>query len=151
MADQLEQIREHLQPFLDHGEEPVAAMTAAPRGKNTSIAAGGVGGLIGDRMVSGQVGRAEAVGLRLDSNMAIVLTDRRLLAFKVGFTMGGSIKGVDEVLGAVALREVDSIEAKRVGLGGNLVLAVRGGEPIRLECRVGRARELVDAYERARG
>jgi hypothetical protein len=125
-------------------------MTAAPRGKNTSVAAGGVGGLIGSKMVSGQVGRAEAVGLRLDSNMAIVVTDRRLLALKVAFTMGGSIKGVDEVLGSVALREVDSIEARRVGLGGNLILAVRGGEPIKLECRVGRARELVDAYERAR-
>jgi hypothetical protein len=151
MADQLEQIRAHLQPYLDGGEEPVAAMTAAPRGKNTSIAAGGIGGMIGGKMVSGQVKRADAVGLRLDSNMAIVLTDRRLLAFKVGFTLGGSIKSIEEVLGSVALREVDSIEAKRVGLGGNLVLAVRGGEPIKLECRVGRARELVDAYERARG
>jgi hypothetical protein len=102
-------------------------------------------------MVSGQVKRAEAAGLRLDSSMAVVLTDRRLLALKVKFTMGGAIKGVEELLGAVPLREVDSVEAKRVGLGGNLVLTVRGGEPIKLECRVGRAREMVDAYERARG
>jgi hypothetical protein len=151
MADQLEQISEHMRPYLDDGEQPIAAMTAAPRGKNTQIAAGGVGGLIGDRMVSGQVKRAEAAGLRLDSNMAVVLTDRRLLALKVKFTMGGAIKGVEELLGAVPLREVDSVEAKRVGLGGNLVLTVRGGEPIKLECRVGRAREMVDAYERARG
>jgi hypothetical protein len=151
MADQLEQIRDHAQPYLEDNEELLAAMTAAPRGKNTSIAAGGIGGMIGGKMVSGQVKRADAVGLRLDSNMAVVLTDRRLLALKVKFTMGGAIKGVEEQLGSVPLREVDSIDAQRVGLGGNLVLAVRGGEPIKLECRVGRARELVDAYERARG
>src|SRR4051794_3011568 len=98
MADQLEQLSEHLQPYLDDGEEPIAAMNAAPRGKNTSIAAGGIGGLIGDRMVSGQVSRAKSVGLRLDSNMAVVLTRRRLLAFKVKFTAGGSIKGIVEEL-----------------------------------------------------
>jgi hypothetical protein len=148
MADQLEQIRDHLPPFLDEDEQAVAAITAAPRGKNTQIAAGGVGGLIGDRMVSGQVKKAEAAGLRLDSSMAVVLTDRRLIALKVKFTMGGAIKGVEESLGDVPLAEVDSIGAQRVGLGGNLVLAIRGGDPIKLECRVGRAREMVEAYRK---
>ena len=151
MADQLEQIKDHAQPYLEGEERLLAAMTAAPRGKNTSIAAGGIGGMIGGQMVSGQVKRADAVGLRLDSHMAVLLTDRRLLALKVKFTMGGAIKGVEEELGAVPLGEVDSIAAQRVGLGGNLVLTLRGGKPIKLECRVGRAREMVDAYERARG
>jgi hypothetical protein len=149
MADQLEQIREHAQPFLEDGEELIAAMTAAPRGKTTSVAAGGIGGMIGHKMVSGQVKRAEEVGLRLDSNMAVVLTRQRLLALKVSFTVGGAIKGVGEQLGSVPLSEVESIEAKRVGLGGNLVLVVRGGDPIKLECRVGRARQLVEAFELA--
>src|SRR3954452_11548025 len=145
MADQLEQISEHLRPYLDDGEQPIAAMTAAPRGKNTQIDGGGVGGVVGGRMGGGQVKRAESAGLRLDSNMAVVLTDHRLLALKVKFTMGGAIKGVEQLLGAVPLREVDSVGAQRVGLGGNLVLTLRGGEPIKLECRVGRAREMAEA------
>jgi hypothetical protein len=147
MADQLEQIREHLHPYLEPGEEPLAAMTAAPRGRNTAMAAGAVGGLIGSKMVSGQHSRAEEVGLRLASGMAVVLTPRRLLMLKVGFTLGGAVKRVDELLSAVPIAEVDSIDAKRMGLGGNLILTVRGGDPVKLECQVGRARKFVDAYK----
>jgi hypothetical protein len=146
MADQLEQIRPYAAPYLDDDEDVVAAMTAAPRGRNTMIAAGGIAGMIGGKMVSGQVKRAGAAGLRLDSKMAVVLTQRRLIALKVKFTVGGTIKGVEEDLGSVPLSEVDSIDAKRVGLGGNLILRLRGGEPVKLECQVGRARQLADAF-----
>src|SRR4051812_45143627 len=134
MADQLDQIREHARPFLEDGEEMIAAMTASPRGRNTAVAAGGIGSMIGQKMVSGQVKRAQHVGLRVESDMAVVLTGRRLMTLKVSYSMRGAVKGVREVLSAVPLSEVDSIEAKRVGLGAILVLAVSGGEPIKLEC-----------------
>jgi hypothetical protein len=145
-ADQLEQIRDHARPFLEDGETALAAMTAAPRGRNTMIAAGGIGGLIGGRMVSGQVKRAGEAGMRLDSNMALVLTERRLIALKARFTAGGAIKGVEESLGSIPLSQVESIAAKRVGLGGDLILTPRGGQAIKLECRVGRARQFADAF-----
>jgi len=148
MAGQLEQIREYAVAFLDDGEELVAAMTASPRGRNTATAAGGVGSMIGSKMVSGQVERAKAAGLRIESNIALVLTQRRLMTVKVSFSVGGAITGVKELLSAVALGDVASIEAKRFGLGGLLIITPRGGQPIKLECRVGRAREFVDAFRR---
>jgi hypothetical protein len=149
MADQLEQIRQYAHAFLDDGEELVAAMTASPRGKNTAIAAGGVGSMIGAKMVQGQVEKASAAGLRVESQMALVLTQRRLLTVKVGFTLGGAINGVKQVLSAIALDEVASIEAKRFGLGGVLTITPRGGHPIKLECQVGRARQFAEAFARA--
>jgi hypothetical protein len=148
MADQLDQIRQYAVAFLEDGEELVAAMTASPRGRNTATAAGGVGSMIGSKMVSGQVDRGKAAGLRIESNMALVLTQRRLLTLKVGFSMGGTITGVKEFLSAIALSDVESIEAKRFGLGGLLIITPRGGQEIKLECRVGRAREFVDAFSR---
>ena len=148
MADQLEQIRQYAKAFLDDGEELVAAMTASPRGKNTAMAAGGVGSMIGSKMVQGQVKNASAAGLRVESQMALVITRRRLLTVKVGYTLGGAINGVKHVLSAIALDEVESIEAKRSGLGGVLIITPRGGQPIKLECQVGRARQFAEAFTR---
>src|SRR6516164_9983455 len=102
MADQAEQIRHYAHAFLDEREEVLAAITASPRGRNTATAAGGVGSMIGYKMVSGQVNKASAVGLRIESNMAVVLTDRRLLMVKVGYSVGGAITGVKEVLSGIA-------------------------------------------------
>jgi hypothetical protein len=151
MADQLDQIREHARPFLEDGEEMIAVTTASPRGRMTAMAAGGVGTMIGQKMVGGQVKRAQHVGLRVESDMAVVLTPRRLLTLKVSYTMRGTIKGVREVLSSIPLSDVDSIEAKRVGLGAVLVLAVSGGEPVKLECQVGRARRIADAFNQTAG
>ena len=148
MATQLEQIREHAASFLDPGEELVAAITASPRGRSTAVAAGGVGSMIGYSMASGQVKKGGAVGLVVEPNMAVALTGSRLLTLKVKISMGGAITAVQQVLSSIPLAEVDRIEAERFGLGGILTLAVRGGEPVKLECRVGRARELVEAYSR---
>jgi hypothetical protein len=151
MADQLEQIRQYTQAFLDDGEELVAAMTASPRGRNTAMAAGGVGSRIGSKMVQGEVKKASAAGLRVESQMALVLTERRLLTVKVGFTVGGTINGVKHVLSAIPLGEVESIEAKRFGLGGVLTITPDGGQPVKLECQVGRARQFADAFTRTAG
>src|SRR5690348_16527228 len=124
-------------------------MTASPRGKNTAMAAGGVGSMIGSKMVSGQVKNASAAGLRVESQMALVLTQRRLLTVKVGYTLGGTINDVKRVLSAIPLDEVASIEAKRFGLGGVLTISPRGGQPIKLECQVGRARQFAEAFTHA--
>ncbi len=149
MADQLEQIRQYTEPFLDDGERLIAAMTASPRGRNTATAAGGVGSMIGSKMVSGQLQKAGAAGLRIESNMALLLTHRRLLTVKVGYSMGGTITGVKEFLSAVPLNQIEAIEGKRFGLGGVLIITPRGGRPIKLECRAGRARAFAESFARA--
>ena len=151
MADQLEQIRQYAEAFLEDGEGLIAAMSASPRGRNTATAAGGVGSMIGSKMISGQVDKAKAAGLRIESNMALVLTQRRLLTVKVGYSIGGAITGVKELLSAVPLGQVASIEGKRFGLGGLLIITPRGGQPIKLECRAGRARAFAEAFDRAAG
>ena len=151
MADQLEQIGQYAAAFVQDGERLVAAMTASPRGRNTATAAGGVGSMIGSRMVGGQIGRAEAAGLRIETNMAVVLTQRRLLTVKVGYSIGGAITGVKELLSAVPLGQIDSIEGKHFGLGGLLIITPRGGQPIKLECRAGRAKAFAEAFDHAAG
>ncbi|MGN6870106.1 MAG: hypothetical protein ACTHMY_17090 [Solirubrobacteraceae bacterium] len=105
--------------------------------------------MIGSKMVQGQVKNASAAGLRVESQMALVITQRRLLTVKVGYTLGGAINGVKHVLGAIALDEIESIEAKRLGLGGVLIITPRGGQPIKLECQVGRARQFAEMFMRA--
>ena len=76
------------------------------------------------------------------------VTDQRLLTVKVGFTLGGTVNGVKEVLSTIGVGEVESIEAKRFGLGGVLTVTARGAEPIKLECQVGRARQFAEAFAR---
>jgi hypothetical protein len=146
MSSQLEQIAEHVRPFLHDGEELVAAMTGAPRGRNTAMAAGGVGSMIGHKMTSDQVARGRAVGLAVASNMALVLTEQRLLSVKVTYSMGGAITGVIEILSELPIEDVESIQAKRFGLGGVLAVTARGGQPVKLECRAGRAKEFAEAF-----
>src|SRR4051812_19966440 len=146
MADQLEQIREHAGSFLGGGEVLLAALTASPRGRSTASAAGGAGSMIGYKVASGEVKKGERVGLRVEPNMAVVLTSQRLLTLKVAISVGGTITGIREVLSEVPLGDVSSVEAKRFGLGGILALGVRGGKPIKLECRVGRARAFAEAF-----
>jgi hypothetical protein len=148
MAGQLEQVRAHAALFLEPGEELVAALTASPRGRSTATAAGGVGSMIGYKVAGGQVRNGAEVGLRVEPNMAVALTRSRLLTLKVKISMGGVITDVAEVLSAIPLADVESIDARRFGLGGVLTIAVRGGRPVKLECRAGRARELADAYAR---
>src|SRR5690242_14360220 len=113
MSTQLEQIKEHAQPFLGPGEELIAALTASPRGRSTAIAAGGAGSMIGYKIASGEVKKGGLVGLRIEPNMAVALTQARLLTLKVKISMGGVITGVTELLSAVPLSEVTAIEAKR--------------------------------------
>jgi hypothetical protein len=44
---------------------------------------------------------------------------------------------------------VESIEAKRFGLGGLLIVTARGARPVKRECQVGRARRFAEAFARA--
>ncbi len=83
--------------------------------------------------------------------MALALTQRRLLTLKFGTSVAtGKVTEVKELLSSVPLSDVDSIEAKHFGLGAILTLTAGGGAAIKLECRVGGARALVEAFNRAK-
>ena len=69
---------------------------------------------------------AEDTGFRIAGPMALVLTDRRLLSFKIGSPIGLGIGGrVKELVGAAPLAQVDSIEVRRLAMGSTITLSVR--------------------------
>ena len=146
MSKNADRIKELAQPFLDDGEQILAALTAAPRGKTTQMAAGGIGSMIGASQAGKNVKAAAGSGIVVSGSMAVVLTTARLLTLKVKISATGQVTEVREVLSAIPRSAIESMEAKRFGLGGVLTITVPGGEPVKLECKVGDAREIADAF-----
>ena len=78
-----------------------------------------------------------------------MLTPTVIVTRLVGVTLGGQIKEVKEILSVVPLAQVDSVQVKRMGLGGVLVISA-GGHSFKLEGKVGDMREFADAFGRAK-
>jgi hypothetical protein len=117
-------IAEGARPFLQDGEEILASFIARPRGWTQANA--GVRG-IGQSQMAQATGGAAAGGFELASPMALALTNRRLLSIKIGSPIGLGIGGaVKELAGEAPLEEVQSIEAKRMGLAQVVEVIVRG-------------------------
>jgi hypothetical protein len=131
--------------FMEPGEEVLAAIVAAPRGHTQSVA----GAMeLGAAQQRGANAAAEQAGLRLAAPMAVALTARRLLTLRIGAPIGLGIGGqVKDLLSAVPIEDVDSIEVKRLLLGKRITLSVRGAS-IKLEANAAAgANRLVDAFE----
>lgn len=124
MSRQSEKIAKGAQPFLEPGEEVRVALVAAARGY-TQAAAGSMN--LGAHQ-QGKAGAAAAdAGLQIASPMGVALTNQRLLTLRIGTPIGLGIGGaVKELLSAVPLADVDSIEVKRLALGFTIALTVRG-------------------------
>ena len=143
-----EKIREGAGPFLQEGEEILAAFVARPRGWTQQNA--GVRGLGASQAAKATAG-AEAGGFQLASPMALAITPRRLLSLELGATAGmghtGDVKGV---AGEAPLDAVDSIKVKRLLLGKVVTVTVRGSE-FKLEAGAGaNAKGVQEAFEQAR-
>ena len=144
-----DKIKEGAQPFLESGEEVLAAFVARPRGWTQKMAGARP---LGDHQVR-QAGEAAAsVGFQLASPMALAITQRRLLSLAMGAQVGMGIGGgVTELLSAVPLREVDSIKIKKLLIGKVIELGVRGST-FKLEVGAGaNAKGVAEAFERSRG
>jgi hypothetical protein len=146
LSKQEDRIREVAAPFLEPGEQILAAIYAAPRGKTTAVAAGGVGGLVGSRQMGKNRAAAEEAGIQLSSTMAVVVTQSRLLTLDVKINAMGAVTEAKELLTAVPLSAINGVEGKRFGLGGVLILNANGEAPIKLECKAGAAKSIADAY-----
>jgi hypothetical protein len=158
MARYETKIKEGAAPFLEDGEEVVAAVMARPRGWTQASAspggglvAGMVGGAIGGKQQEKQVVAAEDAGFELASPMALAVTQRRLLSLKVGALIGMGMGGkVEGLVSAAPLSEVDSIEVKRLAAGKTITVTVRG-VPFVLEVGAGaNAKGVAEAFERAK-
>ena len=158
MARSEAKIKEGAAPFLDEGEEVLAAIVARPRGWTQANASGGsteaaelVSGTLGQRKEEGNVDAAAEAGFQLASPMALAVTQRRLLSLGVANPIGFGIGvKVTELVSAVPLSAVDSIEVKRLALGKIVAVTVHGVQ-FRLEVGAGaNARGVADALERAK-
>lgn len=144
-------IKEQAGAYLEEGERVLVAFIAQPRGTNMALTGGLAPNSIGRRKVK-EVRRAgEAAGLKVTRPMALALTDRRLIVFKISppIAMG---KGADvkELVSAVALSDVDSIEVKRL-LVGKVVVVTVGGTVVKLEAGAGaNAKGMAEEFARQR-
>jgi hypothetical protein len=139
-------IMEGAAPFLEAGEEVLTALVAAPRGHTQSVAGARD---LGYAQTFRVAAAAEEVGLPLEAPMALALTSRRLLSLAISnpVGMGAGVK-VKDLLGAVPISKVDSIEVKRLLLGYRVTLSVRSVE-MKLEAGAGaRAKPLAEAFAR---
>ena len=84
---------------------------------------------LGQFQVAGASAAAEGGEVVVDNPMALVLTSRHLLTVKISAPIGMGIGGnVKEVMTAIPLTEVDSIDVKKIALRQNITLTVRGVE-----------------------
>jgi hypothetical protein len=145
-------------PYLEQGEEVLAAIVARPRGWTQSTAspgggalAGAIGGAIGGKKQQQNVAAAEDSGFEITSPMALAVTDRRLLSLKISSPVGLGIGGdVKELVSAAPLGDVDSIEVKRLAVGKTVTVTVRG-TPFVLEVGAGaNAKGVAEAFDSAK-
>jgi hypothetical protein len=151
-------IKEGAAPFLEPGEEVVAAVVARPRGWTQSnaspgggFAAGMVGGAIGGKQQRRNIDAAESAGFELASPMALAVTPRRVLSLKIaapiGLGMGGKVK---ELVSAVPVSEVDAIEVKRLAVGKTVTVTIND-VPFVLEVGAGaNANGVAEAFRQAK-
>ena len=155
MSKHEQKISEGATPFLEQGEEILAAVVARPRGWTQSAAgAAGPGALaanLGARKKAKQEAAGEQAGLELASPMALAITPQRLLVFKISSPVGMGVGGeVKELVSEAPLSDVDSMKLKRLLIGKVIVLNVRGTE-VKLEVNAAaNAKGLVQAFEGAR-
>jgi hypothetical protein len=147
VANHEEAIRAGATPFLEPGESVLAAMVASPRG-STTAQMGGAAGILGGTKAGQQGQGAAAGGLVVERNSGLVLTPTRLLTLSLGISFTGAVKEVKELLGALPLAEVTSLEVSRMGAAGVMKIAANGSE-FKLEAKAGPAKQFAAAFEQA--
>ena len=158
MARSEAKIKEGAAPFLEPGEEVLAAVVARPRGwtqvnasRGGGVIAGEIGRAIGGKKQQKNVAAGEQSGFELASPMALAVTPRRLLSLKVTAPIGLGIgMKVKDLVSAVPVGDVDSIKVKRLAAGKTITVSVRG-VPFVLEAGAGAdAKGVAEALERAK-
>ena len=141
-----DKIREGAQPYLEEGEEVLAAFVARPRGW-TQTHAGALNLGVGQQ-TKARAG-AEAAGFELASPMALAITQRRLLSLELGGAAVGA-GDVKRLVSAVPLSAVDSIKVKRLLMGRVVTVTVNGSE-FKLDAGAGaNASGVAEAFERSK-
>jgi hypothetical protein len=148
MAAYDKKLKEGAQPFLEQGEEVLAAFIARPRGWTQSIAGARP---LGNAQMGENAAGAAASGFALASPMALAVTQRRLLTLSIGSPIGLGIGGkVKGIAGSAPLAAVDSIEVQRLAAGKTITVTIEG-QPFKLEANAAAdAKGFVAAFENAK-
>jgi hypothetical protein len=148
MSRQSQKIADGARPFLQEGEHVLAALVAAARGHTQAVAGSMNLGAHQQGKAHAAAGEAE---LQIASPMGVALTQRRLLTLRIGTPIGLGLGGkVKELMSAVSIDDVDSIEVKRLALGFTIIVTVRGNA-IKLEANaVSGAPDLAKAFDDVR-
>jgi hypothetical protein len=144
-----DKIKEQARPYLEAGEQVLAAVIARPRGATTAGAGGLGAGAIGGSKVARQNRAADGAGLQLANPVALTGSRLAVLAISAPVALG---KGgdVQDLVSSAPLAEVESIEVKRLLVGKTVTVTVRGAS-IRLEVGSGGdAKGLSEQFARAK-
>ena len=160
MGDYSKKLAKKAAEDLEPGEQLHAASRALAPGalKSISFSAGGAVGLgaagvmAADAATSGDVAdgkqQAEAMELPLATQMALAVTDSRLMVYSRSALTGRA----KDLLGSVPLDRIESMTAATGKMKDSLTLAVAGGESIELDIvKVDGAEPLATAFSRATG
>jgi len=150
-------LRESAATLLEPGEQilhvQVAQAAGASQSRTTRGVIGGAAGMVvGDAMhkkTEDAHAAAGEQGLQLRSPMGLILTDRRIMTLQIDGMSRGNVK---ELLSAVGLADVDTVERKKSFgiLGAKIGLTVRGAD-IDVECTSkSEANDLVAAFATAK-
>jgi hypothetical protein len=143
-------MKKSIEPYMESGEELLNVMLVQGKGMTKALVGGGAIGAAAMGALRDRKAKEEPSGgaIELASKMGLAITSRRLLVFKAGGSMALSAK---ELLSAVPIPEVDSVDVGKGMLTKPITLSVRG-ESFQVEApKAANTKEFVAAYERARG
>ena len=143
-------MKKSIDPYMEPGEEPLNVMIVQGKGMMKAlIGVGAVGaaavGARRDRKSSAEAANGD--GIQLSSKMGLTITSRRLLLFKAAGAM--TLKAT-ELLTAVPIADVDSIEVGKGALTKPVIITVRG-ESFQVEApKAANTDKLVEAFNQAK-
>ncbi len=144
-------MKKSIEPYMEPGEELLNVTIVQGKGMTKALLAGGAIGqaVVGSKKDKRFQAEEKAEGaIELSSKMGIGITSQRLLLFKAGGAMTLSAK---ELLSAVPIADVDSIEVGKSMMMKPVTITVRG-ESFQVEApKASNTNAMVDAFTRAKG
>lgn len=145
------QLKEEGKKFVEPDEVILASVVARARGAGVAQGGGNLGAsMVGSVWTGKSRDGAESAGLELTSPMALALTQKRLIVFKIETSGMGKPKGVVGLHSSAPLEDVQSLKVKSLLVGKTIKVALNGGE-VKLEVPGGQdARGFAEQFERAK-
>jgi hypothetical protein len=144
-------MKKSIEPYMGMDEELLNVMIVQGKGMAKAFVAGGAIGAAAIGAMRDRKNKADDSGggtIELSSKMGLAITSQRLLIFKAGGAMTLSAK---EMLSAVPIAEVDSIEIGKGVLTKPVTITVNG-ESFQVEApKAANTKDFVAAFESAKG